>query len=71
MRMVKWDAITPHKSLSIEQTVFAGTAKQVIVDLERRRTKISCYVWRRNVVTPKAEAKTTLEKRASRKIFKR
>lgn len=71
LRMFKWDTITPHKSLSFKQAVFAGTAKQLIVDLDQKRTKISCYVWRRKVVTPKAKEKTALEKRASRKVFKR
>lgn len=34
LRMLKWDAITQHKSFSSIRTVFIGMAKQVILDLE-------------------------------------
>lgn len=57
--LLKWDVITQHKSLSIVQVMFVGTAKQVIVD-EELMTDEDHHLnssEEKKVVTSKAELK--------------
>lgn len=72
-KIFKWDVVTQRKSFNTVQTVFSGMAKQVILKLERTTEENHFLVGldEKKMVTRKAEAKKTLEKRASKRTLRR